>query len=82
VVFTLGTSAVGAAGRFYTEAPGRGAAGVRAVLLTGGFAQNVPDGPASPDVLLDRAPHQLLFRARRRFTRQRGRQDRPAPGTR
>ena len=63
VVFTLGTSAVGAAGRFYHESAAAAARlGVRAVLLTGGFAQNVPDGPASPNVLLvDRAPHQLLF---------------------
>jgi rhamnosyltransferase subunit B len=63
VVFTLGTSAVGAAGRFYHESAGAAQRlGVRAVLLTGGFAQNVPTGPRSPDVLLvDRAPHQLLF---------------------
>jgi len=63
VVFTLGTSAVGAAGRFYHESAAAAAQlGVRAVLLTGGFAQNVPDGPLSSGVLLvDRAPHQLLF---------------------
>jgi rhamnosyltransferase subunit B len=63
VVFTLGTSAVGAAGRFYHEsADAAERLGERAVLLTGGFAQNVPDGPLSSDVLLvDRAPHQLLF---------------------
>ena len=63
VVFTLGTSAVGAAGRFYHEsAAAAGRLGVRAVLLTGGFAKNVPDDPLPPGVLLvDRAPHQLLF---------------------
>jgi UDP:flavonoid glycosyltransferase YjiC (YdhE family) len=63
VVFTLGTSAVGAAGRFYHESAAAAARlGVRAVLLTGGFAQNVPPGPLSSDLLLvDRAPHQLLF---------------------
>ncbi len=63
VVFTLGTSAVGAAGRFYHESADAAARlGERAVLLTGGFAQNVPDGPLPSDVLLvDRAPHQLLF---------------------
>jgi rhamnosyltransferase subunit B len=63
VVFTLGTSAVGAAGRFYQESVAAVAKlGVRAVLLTGGFAQNQPDGPLPPEVLLvDRAPHQLLF---------------------
>ena len=44
VVFTLGTSAVGAAGSFYHESAAAAARlGVRAVLLTGGFAQNVPD---------------------------------------
>lgn len=63
VVFTLGTSAVGAAGRFYTESAAAVAKlGMRAVLLTGGFAQNRPEGALPPGVLLvDRAPHQLLF---------------------
>jgi rhamnosyltransferase subunit B len=63
VVFTLGTSAVGAAGRFYTESAAAVASlGVRAVLLTGGFEQNRPEGALPPGVLLaDRAPHQLLF---------------------
>jgi UDP:flavonoid glycosyltransferase YjiC (YdhE family) len=63
VVFTLGTSAVGAAGRFYHEsAAAAGRLGVRAVLLTGGFAKNVPAEPLPAGVLLvDRAPHQLLF---------------------
>ena len=62
VVFTLGTSAVGAAGRFYHESAAAAAKlGVRAVLLTGGFAQNHPE-VLPPNVLLaDRAPHQLLF---------------------
>jgi rhamnosyltransferase subunit B len=63
VVFTLGTSAVGAAGRFYQESAAAAArVGVRAVLLTGGFERNRPEGPPSADILLvDRAPHQLLF---------------------
>ena len=63
VVFTLGTSAVGAAGRFYHESVDAvSRLGVRAVLLTGGFAENQPTGSLPPDVLLtDRAPHQLLF---------------------
>jgi len=63
VVFTLGTSAVGAAGRFYHESAAAAAKlGVRAVLLTGGFAQNRPHDPLPAGVLLvDRAPHQLLF---------------------
>jgi UDP:flavonoid glycosyltransferase YjiC (YdhE family) len=62
VVFTLGTSAVGAAGRFYHESVDAASRlGVRAVLLTGGFAENQP-GDLPPDMLLvDRAPHQLLF---------------------
>ena len=62
VVFTLGTSAVGAAGRFYHESAAAAAKlGVRAVLLTGGFAQNQPDSLPPGVLLADRAPHQLLF---------------------
>ena len=63
VVFTLGTSAVGAAGRFYHEsAAAILQLGLRAVLLTGGIEQNKPEGPLPDSVLLvDRAPHQLLF---------------------
>lgn len=63
VVFTLGTSAVGAAGRFYQESAAAAAQlNVRAVLLTGGFAQNRLDGMPPSDVLLvDHAPHELLF---------------------
>ncbi len=63
VVFTLGTSAVGAAGRFYHEsAAAVQRIGMRAVLLTGGIEQNKPDDPLPDSVLLvDRAPHQLLF---------------------
>jgi rhamnosyltransferase subunit B len=63
VVFTLGSSAVGAAGRFYEESVNAvRRLGIRAVLLTGGFVENQPAGPPSKDVLLvDRAPHQLLF---------------------
>jgi UDP:flavonoid glycosyltransferase YjiC (YdhE family) len=62
VVFTLGTSAVGAAGRFYHESAAAAAKlGVRAVLLTGGFAQNRPDDLPPNVLLVDRAPHELLF---------------------
>jgi UDP:flavonoid glycosyltransferase YjiC (YdhE family) len=63
VVFTLGTSAVGAAGTFYEESAAAAARlGVRALLLTGGYEQNRPTEPLSRDVLLvDRAPHALLF---------------------
>jgi UDP:flavonoid glycosyltransferase YjiC (YdhE family) len=63
VVFTLGTSAVGAAGSFYREsAEAARRLGRRAVLLTGGIERNRDVGAPSTDVLLvDRAPHQLLF---------------------
>jgi UDP:flavonoid glycosyltransferase YjiC (YdhE family) len=62
VVFTLGTSAVGAAGRFYHESAAATAKlGVRAVLLTGGFVQNRPDDLPPNVLLVDRAPHELLF---------------------
>ncbi len=63
IVFTLGTSAVAAAGRFYEESIAAvRTLGVRAVLLTGGFEQNRPNGALPPGVMLvDRAPHQLLF---------------------
>lgn len=62
VVFTLGTSAVGAAGGFYHESVKAIAKlGVRAVLLTGGFAQNQPDTLPPGVLLVDRAPHRLLF---------------------
>ena len=63
VVFTLGTSAVAAAGNFYEESlEAVRRLRVRAVLLTGGFERNRPHGQLSGDVLLlDRAPHQLLF---------------------
>ncbi len=62
VVYTLGTSAVGAAGSFYHESVKAVAKlGVRAVLLTGGFAQNQPDDLPPGVLLVDRAPHRLLF---------------------
>jgi UDP:flavonoid glycosyltransferase YjiC (YdhE family) len=62
VVFTLGTSAVGAAGRFYHEsAAAVQKIGMRAVLLTGGIEQNQPEGLPDTVLLVDRAPHQLLF---------------------
>ena len=62
VVFTLGTSAVGAAGRFYHESAAAVARlGVRAVLLIGSFEQNRPDGLSRDVLVVERAPHQLLF---------------------
>jgi len=63
VVFTLGTSAVGAAGRFYHESAAAAAKlGVRGVLLTGGFAQNRPETLPPNVLVVDHAPHELLFR--------------------
>jgi rhamnosyltransferase subunit B len=62
VVFTLGSSAVGAAGRFYEEsAAAVERLGVRAVMLTGGFAEN-ERAPSSRQLLMvPTAPHQELF---------------------
>src|SRR5262245_27551808 len=63
LVFTLGSSAVAAAGRFYEESlDAARRLHARAVLLTGGFERNVPRDSASVDTfVVDRAPHQLLF---------------------
>lgn len=62
VVFTLGTSAVGAAGSFYHESAAAVARlGVRAVLLIGSFERNRPNQPSRDVLVVDRAPHQLLF---------------------
>jgi UDP:flavonoid glycosyltransferase YjiC (YdhE family) len=73
VVFTLGSSAVAAAGRFYHESAEAAArAGVRAVLLTGGFASNVPSRVPDGVLLVDRAPHQLLFPRARAVVHQGG----------
>jgi rhamnosyltransferase subunit B len=66
VVFTLGSSAVGAAGTFYEESV-RAAdmLGIRAVLLTGHFAENRPANMNSGNVFVTaEAPHaDLLPRA-------------------
>ena len=63
IVFTLGSSAVAAAGRFYEESfDGVRRLRVRAVFLTGGFERNVPRGATGTDTfVIDRAPHQLLL---------------------
>ena len=63
VIFTLGSSAVAAAGRFYEESVDAARRlRVRAVLLTGGFERNVPRASVGGDTFfVDRAPHQLLF---------------------
>jgi UDP:flavonoid glycosyltransferase YjiC (YdhE family) len=63
VVFTLGSSAVATAGRFYEESlEAMKRLRVRGVLLTGGFERNVPrDAVGADTFVVDRAPHQLLF---------------------
>jgi len=62
VVFTLGSSAVAAAGRFYEESlDAVRRLGVRAVLLTGGFERNMPRQVGIDTLVIGRAPHQLLF---------------------
>ena len=73
IVYTLGSSAVGAAGRFYHESAEAAARlGARAVLLTGGFAANRPARVAEGVLLVDRAPHQLLFPRARAVVHQGG----------
>jgi UDP:flavonoid glycosyltransferase YjiC (YdhE family) len=62
VVFTLGSSAVGAAGAFYThslEAVAR--TKTRAVLLTGTHPQGLPDRLPENVLTWPYAPHELLF---------------------
>lgn len=63
VVFTLGTSAVAAAGRFYDESVHAvRRLGRRAVLLVGRYAENHPSAAAGADVLVTPfAPHAQLF---------------------
>lgn len=63
VVFTLGTSAVGAAGGFYDESvEAVRKLGARAVLLVGRHPENRPGGPLPEGVLLEPyAPHAALF---------------------
>jgi UDP:flavonoid glycosyltransferase YjiC (YdhE family) len=73
LVFTLGSSAVGAAGRFYHESAAAAARlGARAVLLTGGFAANQPARVPDGVLVVDRAPHQLLFPRARAVVHQGG----------
>jgi rhamnosyltransferase subunit B len=62
VVFTLGSSAVGAAGTFYEEsARAASMAGVRAVLLVGRDAANRPARVDRNVMVVEAAPHALLF---------------------
>lgn len=62
VVFTLGSSGVWAAGEFYGAAAAAAhALGVRAVLLTGPEAGNVPPRLPAGVLAVDYAPHSELF---------------------
>jgi rhamnosyltransferase subunit B len=63
IVFTLGSSAVGAAGDFYRESTAAAALlGARAVLLVGRDPASHPRGPLPPGVIaVESAPHQNLF---------------------
>ena len=63
LVFTLGSSAVAAAGDFYVEsAAAARRLGMRAVLLTGRHAENRARGAAGDDLLLvEHAPHRELL---------------------
>jgi UDP:flavonoid glycosyltransferase YjiC (YdhE family) len=62
VVFTLGSSAVGAAGPFYEESARAALSlGLRAVLMIGPIAENRPRAASTDLLLVDYAPHQLLF---------------------
>jgi UDP:flavonoid glycosyltransferase YjiC (YdhE family) len=60
VVFTLGSSAVGAAGGFYRES--LAAVGSRrAVLLTGAHPQGLPSPLPSNVIAVENAPHAAIF---------------------
>jgi rhamnosyltransferase subunit B len=63
VVFTLGSSAVGAAGRFYEESVAAAeAASTRAILLAGTDPRNRPSRSLPPTVMAaEYAPHAGLF---------------------
>jgi rhamnosyltransferase subunit B len=62
VVFTLGSSAVSAAGSFYTESLAAvNDLGCRAVFLTGPHPQNLPEQLPSNVISSDYAPHGAIF---------------------
>lgn len=63
IVFTLGTSAVGAPGGFYRESiEAVRRLGARAVLLVGHYPENRPAGPLPDEIILvPFAPHAALF---------------------
>ena len=62
VVFTLGSSAVGAAGDFYRESlVAAGRLGMRALFLTGPHPQGLPEKLPSGMLQADYAPHSEVF---------------------
>jgi UDP:flavonoid glycosyltransferase YjiC (YdhE family) len=62
VVFTLGSSAVGAAGDFYRNSlKAVQKLGVRAVFLTGPHPQGIPDPLPAGVVVVSYAPHSEIF---------------------
>lgn len=63
VVFTLGSSVVSAAGRFYEESAAAAArAGVRAILLVGAHPENRPARPLPDGIIaVEHAPHAALL---------------------
>ena len=62
VVFTLGSSAVGAAGAFYSDSlKALNRSNTRAVLLTGPHPQGLPDKLPENVLAWPYAPHELLF---------------------
>ena len=62
VIFTLGSSAVSAAGDFYAvSAEAAHRAGVRAVLLTGAHPENRPDRLPEGVMIVEHAPHAALL---------------------
>ena len=62
VVFTLGSSAVGAAGDFYMQSLGAVARlGCRAVLLTGSLPQALPKALPPGVIAVPYAPHSAIF---------------------
>jgi UDP:flavonoid glycosyltransferase YjiC (YdhE family) len=63
LIFTLGSSAVMAAGSFYHESLAAARRlGMRAVLMTGDDPTNLPRGPLGDDAItVEHAPHEAIF---------------------
>jgi UDP:flavonoid glycosyltransferase YjiC (YdhE family) len=62
VIFTLGSSAVGAAGNFYRDSlAAAGRLGVRALFLTGPHPQGLPEKLPPGMLQADYAPHSQVF---------------------